>query len=233
MATEATPLHAPAANFELAMTRSRMHLVSNPQTGSPYPFWGACARTEDFGVLGAQALAHVHFISSALKMGGAVAILGLLLMVSGNDDSRSNEAGTAAGWRELTWVHVLGDALVMSIFVAFIMRQQFLLAKPDDEGRVQREVKKKLSLFHLDKLPGPSISFDIRAVTNKMEKAMQGKGMAFLPAVRRLPCRVVCVTRCVPIQHAGRCVLCPVCRLCPWRFSGILQGSIQGGGGVC
>ena len=51
-ATEATPL-ALAPSFELAMTRSRLHLPKNPQSGLPYWGWGACASEADFGVLGA------------------------------------------------------------------------------------------------------------------------------------------------------------------------------------
>eukprot|EP00966_Prymnesium_polylepis_P276394 6385596-Prymnesium_polylepis.1 len=54
-------------DFEVAMTRSRLRLPHDPQTGLPYKFWGVLATVEDFGCLGAQAYAHVRFLATSSK----------------------------------------------------------------------------------------------------------------------------------------------------------------------
>ena len=182
--TEKSPLRS-GPDFELAMTRSRLRLVHNPKTGLPYAMWGVCVDTNTFGDLGGQAYAHVRFLGSALWMAFGTAVVGVVLMSSGGvppdpsnatgddawaEDRWTYNAGTAAGWSELTWVTVLSDALITTAFIAFVMRQQYLLVKPD---------RPPFGLQHaFEERVAPLLQ---RSISSRVEHAMDGKGMAFLP----------------------------------------------------
>ncbi|KAL1523052.1 hypothetical protein AB1Y20_018012 [Prymnesium parvum] len=176
--SEASPLVAARPSFEAAMARARLRLPRNPSTDGPYSLWGVCATDDDFAILGSQAFAHVRFLSASMKFGAVLALLGLLLMTSGQNPDRVNEAGTAAGWAELSWLHVFCDIAVTLVFIMFVVREQVLLMQPNfyEDKPFEKAVNGAIRPFR-------AISRGAQnSVADKLERAMEGKSAVWAPS---------------------------------------------------
>lgn len=179
-AHEATPLTVVTKpSFELAMTRSHLYLPRHPDTGHPYRFWGVCASTKHFSVLGAGALAHVNVINGCTLLSIPLYVLGLILQGQSAAPGKEAEAGTAASWGELTWLMVLADVAVTLLFIGFIARTQIFLVQPGyfaEKNGLERRVKAAVAQFGERRDRASSVLAD------KLEAAFDQKGgIAFLP----------------------------------------------------
>ena len=133
-ATESTPLKSASASatppsFELAMTRARLRLLRNPETGELYPFLGFCAPRSAFTLLGQGSEAHINVLGYCFYLSLLLCCFGLPLAYISIDPERHLEAGTVGSWSNLRYSQVLCDIGLVVVFGTFFQYLAFYLVR--------------------------------------------------------------------------------------------------------
>ena len=131
-------------SFLRAMVRAGLRMPRNPETNHPYAFYGLFAPPDAFEKLGQGSGAHVKVLGYCFYCSILVVALALPLQYIANDPERSLEVGTAAAWKELTWGHVVLDALCIFLFLAFFSKTASILMNPSSIHIEQSLLAQKL-----------------------------------------------------------------------------------------